>query len=295
MHNVSPGCNENVAAKRPQRSPSSASSSRFSRAAIREWAVPRAVCRRRGWRRGDVSRQERGGRHRGIAGARAVRRAGNGADTVSPARTVHGGDRGAAVGGPARRLPVSRRVERLGARLDRRSGRPHRQRPWCAGRTTKPIRLNRGPNRFKVTYTSPPSADAYLRLYWSSPAIDWEPIPAGRCPGRRTDAALDRGQQLRTGRMLVLEYRCTRCQSCAEGGEALQMDAPSFEGIGLRRNQAWMARWIADPRALRPTARMPKLLHESEARWRRGYRGVSRHSSRLAATASGRRWRRVGG
>ena len=133
--------------------------------------------------------------------------------------------------------------------------------------TTKPIRLNRGANRIKVTYTSPPSADAYLRLYWSSPAIGWEPIPA-RALSRPAEpnAGLDRGQQLRTGRMLVLEYRCTRChRAAADGGEPPHMDVPSFEGIGLRRNQGWMARWIADPRALRRTARMPKLLHGSEA------------------------------
>jgi len=133
--------------------------------------------------------------------------------------------------------------------------------------TTKPIRLNRGANRLKVTYTGPPSADSYLRLYWSSPAIDWEPIPARvlSLPAA-PNVALDRGQKLRAGRMLVLEYRCTRChKAAADGVEGPQLDAPSFEGIGLRRNQGWMARWIADPRALRRTARMPKLLHESEA------------------------------
>lgn len=139
--------------------------------------------------------------------------------------------------------------------------------PGALVTTTKPVRLSRGTNRFKVTYTSPPSADAFLRLYWSSPAIDWEPIPARaltRAP--EPNAALERGQQLRTGRMLVLEYRCTRChRAAADGGEPPQMDAPNFEGIGLRRNQGWMARWIADPRALRPTARMPNLLHGPEA------------------------------
>jgi cytochrome c553 len=133
--------------------------------------------------------------------------------------------------------------------------------------TTKPIRLNRGPNRIRVTYTSPPSADAYLRLYWSSPAVDWEPIPAralSRPP--EPNPALDRGQQARTGRLLVLEYRCASChKAAADGRELAHMDAPGFEGIGSRRNQGWMARWIANPRALRRTARMPKLLHESEA------------------------------
>ena len=132
--------------------------------------------------------------------------------------------------------------------------------------TTKPTRLNRGPNRIRVAYTSPPGGDGCFRLYWSSTAVDWEPIPARSLSlPAAPNTTLDRGRQLRAGRNLVLEYRCTQCHKAAvDGGDLAQMDAPSFEGIGLRRNQGWMARWIADPRALRRTARMPKLLHESE-------------------------------
>ncbi|MDB6109050.1 MAG: hypothetical protein JWR69_800, partial [Pedosphaera sp.] len=46
----------------------------------------------------------------------------------------------------------------------------------------------------------------------------------------------------------------------------LSMDAPAFEGIGARRNYDWMARWIHDPKALRPTAHMPKVLHGPKAK-----------------------------
>ena len=46
----------------------------------------------------------------------------------------------------------------------------------------------------------------------------------------------------------------------------LAMDAPSFEGIGSRRNYDWLARWIMDPKALRSTAHMPKLLRGPKAR-----------------------------
>src|SRR5205085_1010509 len=41
----------------------------------------------------------------------------------------------------------------------------------------------------------------------------------------------------------------------------LYPDAPSFEGIGSRRDGAWIARWIQDAKALRSVARMPKVLH----------------------------------
>src|SRR5207249_4782045 len=39
-----------------------------------------------------------------------------------------------------------------------------------------------------------------------------------------------------------------------------------FEGIGARRNQDWMARWILDPKSLRPSAHMPRALHGPKAK-----------------------------
>jgi cytochrome c1 len=44
------------------------------------------------------------------------------------------------------------------------------------------------------------------------------------------------------------------------------MDAPSLEGIGARRRFEWMARWILDPKSVRPTAHMPKLFHGGKAK-----------------------------
>ena len=49
------------------------------------------------------------------------------------------------------------------------------------------------------------------------------------------------------------------------GMPELTMDAPAFAGLGSRRNYHWMARWIADPKSMRSTARMPKLLHGPKA------------------------------
>src|SRR6185503_1891091 len=43
-------------------------------------------------------------------------------------------------------------------------------------------------------------------------------------------------------------------------------DAPTLDGIGSRRGFDWMARWIADPKAARPTAHMPKLFHGLKAK-----------------------------
>ena len=132
---------------------------------------------------------------------------------------------------------------------------------------TKPVRLNKGTNAFKLHFTSPAEGDAFIRLSWSTKEFASEPI----APGALTHAVtsdLQGADQLRLGRELFIEDRCARCHPGPGPGASipeLAMDAPTFEGIGSRRNYDWMARWIADPKALRPTARMPKLFRDSKA------------------------------
>src|SRR5205823_233898 len=78
---------------------------------------------------------------------------------------------------------------------------------------------------------------------------------------------LSKSLLLHQGRELFLEYRCVNChtQPFAEPIPELQMNAPSFEGIGARRNYEWMARWILDPKPTRANVHMPKLLHGATA------------------------------
>src|ERR1041385_49226 len=79
---------------------------------------------------------------------------------------------------------------------------------------------------------------------------------------------LRKATELRLGRELFIEHRCAKCHTTRAGAPAiseLAIDAPSFEGIGSRRNYAWLVRWIADPKAVLPTARMAKVLHGSKA------------------------------
>ena len=85
--------------------------------------------------------------------------------------------------------------------------------------------------------------------------------------------ALRKGRQLRRGRQLIARYRCLRCHEPAgryrltdAAMPELSADAPSFVGIGSRLQDEWMAQWIINPRALRPTSTMPSLLnHKSVA------------------------------
>jgi cbb3-type cytochrome oxidase cytochrome c subunit len=133
---------------------------------------------------------------------------------------------------------------------------------------SKPVRLNKGTNAFKVHFTSPTEGDASIRLFWSTKEFLPEPIALSALT-HETSPELQQANRLRLGRELFIELRCAGCHSGPPRGAGipeLMIDAPTFEGIGSRRKYEWMAGWIADPRALRPTAHMPKMFHGQQAR-----------------------------
>lgn len=131
-----------------------------------------------------------------------------------------------------------------------------------ASEPTRPIRLSKGNNALKVTFTSPATGDAMLKLLWSEKGSLWEPVNSGMVSRALGHEPLAQQNKLRLGRETFFEARCAKChQVWGAAAPELTMDAPSFEGIGSRRHFAWMASWILDPKAQRATATMPKLLH----------------------------------
>ena len=130
------------------------------------------------------------------------------------------------------------------------------------------VRLNKGANPLRVEYVSPASGDAFVRLYWTNSETPLNPVPIGVLfPA--TNAAMAESKSvsmsLRSGRDLVYESRCVRCHASPGSAPELAMDAPTFNGIGGRRQAAWMARWIENPSALRPGTPMPRIFHGSDA------------------------------
>ena len=126
-----------------------------------------------------------------------------------------------------------------------------------------PVRLNKGPNGFKATFTAPEKGDAFVRLSWTEKPPFTGPIPLAAFTHNRTPE-LEKSAQVRLGHELFLDHRCIKCHTDAKlvdsGVPELRMDAPSLEGIGARRHYDWVARWILDPKSLRPSAQMPRLL-----------------------------------
>jgi mono/diheme cytochrome c family protein len=134
---------------------------------------------------------------------------------------------------------------------------------------SKPVQLNKGANAFKASYKSAEKGDSFVRLSWTERPPFTGPIPNAAFT-HATTPELAKAVQVRQGRELFLDHRCIKCHTDAKlvetGVLELKMDAPAFEGIGARRNYDWMARWILDPKSIRPSAQMPKLLHGATAK-----------------------------
>ena len=130
----------------------------------------------------------------------------------------------------------------------------------------KPIRLKSGNNKLVVQFLSPPAGDALLRLDWTGEGIPREPVPIATLGHDAKAADLIAGVKLREGRGLIAEFRCLKCHEAngllkIDGLPDFLLDAPSLADSGARLRPEWMARWIEDPRTLRPDASMPRLLH----------------------------------
>jgi mono/diheme cytochrome c family protein len=130
----------------------------------------------------------------------------------------------------------------------------------------KTAKLKKGANALVVTYDSPPSGDAFVRLSWTPEDAPREPVPPTSLAHEVALAPLVDGLRLREGRELIANLRCLKCHAPASGTlptgmPELATDAPSLAEVGSRLQADWMARWIADPKALRPSATMPKMFH----------------------------------
>jgi len=129
-------------------------------------------------------------------------------------------------------------------------------------------RFPQGVNELLFEYSSPADGEATVRLLWSGRGFDWEPIP----PALLSHAAEQEPKESferRAGRELFAQRRCFACHRpegeaatrlAQEGMPELAADAPDLRDAGARLRRDWIAHWVVAPRALRPQARMPRLL-----------------------------------
>lgn len=127
------------------------------------------------------------------------------------------------------------------------------------------VKLNKGANALKLEFKSSGAGDAFLRLYWLNKETPRNPVPVAVLSHDETPA-LKESLLLHEGRDLFLEGRCIRCHVAKATVPEAAMDAPSLAGIGGRRNEAWLARWVEDPHAMRPGTPMPRVFTGPDAK-----------------------------
>ncbi len=140
---------------------------------------------------------------------------------------------------------------------------------------TAAVELAKNYNRLELVYTAPAEGDATARVYWGGDGFPPEPLPPDVIFSRDDEADLVAGGRLRDGRFLYAHLNCAGCHALPGtlkasaradlGMPEMSKEAPALENAGGRLQADWMAAWIADPRAFRPDAAMPRVLHGEAA------------------------------
>ena len=129
---------------------------------------------------------------------------------------------------------------------------------------SKRLRLNPGLHEIAVTYTSADDGSANFRLYWEEEEMPRQTIPPTVFSTEPGEAA-KLGELRRNGRMAFTEQNCAKCHNPESGFGASPMPetgeiGPILAGAGERVTETWLRKWIADPKALKPTTHMPRLV-----------------------------------
>jgi len=129
---------------------------------------------------------------------------------------------------------------------------------------TKRLRLNPGLHEIRVSYRSAEDGSGSLRLYWEEEGMPRQTIPPTAFTAAATDEA-KLGELRRHGRVVFTQQHCAKCHAPEGGFGPSPMPetgeiAPILAGIGDRVAESWLRNWIADPKAMKPSTKMPNLV-----------------------------------
>lgn len=124
------------------------------------------------------------------------------------------------------------------------------------------LKLTAGSIPIAVRYRRLPG-EAQLQLLWKGPGFEWEPLPNQLLS--HEESLSENEILVNEGRRLASESGCINCHASGSTSIARRA-APDLNGIGSRRNQAWLFAWMDDPRAVRGDAAMPVMLSKAERR-----------------------------
>lgn len=126
------------------------------------------------------------------------------------------------------------------------------------------LRLNPGVHTVSVKYQSADDGAGEFRLYWEEEGMPRQTIPPTAYETTADDQAAA-GEMKRHGRMVFAQQNCAKCHAPESGFGATPMPelleiSPILAGIGDRVTEEWLMKWIADPKSMKPTTKMPQLV-----------------------------------
>jgi len=139
--------------------------------------------------------------------------------------------------------------------------------PDAFARSAEEIKLSGvRPNAVEAVLTqTDPNRPAWVRVFWSTEEIPRESVSPAVFHHMPTEAE-QKWYRVREGRALFAQGLCVRCHRpdpnvLSRGMRELAVAGPSLLNIDQRVHRNWLAHWVNDPKALRPAARMPRVLH----------------------------------
>lgn len=129
---------------------------------------------------------------------------------------------------------------------------------------SKRVRLSPGSHEIEIRYESSADGSGNFRLYWEEADIQLQTIPPSAFSAEISDEA-KLGELQRHGRLAFTQQHCAKCHVPSEGFGTTAMPetgeiGPILVGIGDRVSEEWLRRWIANPKALKPTTHMPRMV-----------------------------------
>lgn len=133
------------------------------------------------------------------------------------------------------------------------------------GESNESKRLRSGEHDIVVEYESPAKGDARVQLFWQGRDFAREPVSPAVLRHDPNDGGLKKQLPLRQGRQVLAEKRCLACHDGPESVKMVELTlaGPSLKEVEHRLHRDWLARWIADPHALRPSAHMPVAFKDN--------------------------------
>ena len=98
--------------------------------------------------------------------------------------------------------------------------------------------------------------------HWDSPMYTSDMVEASCIKCHTGVAQVPEGNKINVARSLFIDYGCHGCH-LTKGFENLPKVGPDLRHISSKVSKEWAMKWVENPKAFRPTTRMPKYFHTS--------------------------------